>query len=191
MKFIDSLCETVTRALGLSALASWDNGASVNQPLGPHGVLKPVQDQHQFQARPTAPPALHTLFPSKPKKAAKDDFQIYGKSEKEASLRAQKLDAGSVEDADLPPGPVFHPPNASPDFLCDYTRMRGWRHTGSVGQRNQWLEKPIMDSDNTGGIYNIFTNYDQYSPLGTTRKVCLALPRLASLLQPGCEELTR
>ena len=183
MRFIENLCETVTRALGLSALTSWDNDTNVKS-VGPHGIVRSVQGQETFQARPQGPPALHTLFPSEPnepKKASNNDFQIYGQKEKDASLAAQKLDASTVEDPDLPPGPVFHPPNASPDFLCNYSRMRGWRHTAGVGMRSQWLEKPIMDSDNTGGIYNIFTNYDQYAPLGTLRKVCPVLKRIGNL----------
>lgn len=52
--------------------------------------------------------------------------------------------------------------------------MRGWRHAAGSANRNAWIEKPIMDDDSTGGIYNIFTNYDQYAPQGITRQVrCL------------------
>ena len=88
-------------------------------------------------------------------------------------MQAQKLPNSGRFDAEarLPPGPIFAPPNASPGFRCDYSKMRGWRHAAGSSNRNAWLEKPIMDSDSTGGIYNIFTNYDQYAPIGITRKV--------------------
>ena len=64
------------------------------------------------------------------------------------------------------------------NFVCDYTAMRGWRHTGGAYARGAWLEKEISGDDTTGGVYNIFTNYDQYSPIGIKRKVLHPAGRL-------------
>ena len=75
MKFIQALCETVTRALGLSAFSPWDQD-TLQQPVGPgtrinkingpeilrggsHGT--PVINTHLGQ--PTE--GLHSLFPHK------------------------------------------------------------------------------------------------------------------------------
>lgn len=177
MKFVQALCETITSALGLSAFSPW--GENVNGPGDGH-YLRPIKGhdtQHTLKAEvrptPVAKPVkkhdahhgLHPLFPNKHRNAA------HG-GDRELSIMNQKLPNGAEDqDKDLPPGPIFAPPNASPEFVCNYTAMRGWRHTAGGTARNQWLEKPIMDSDSTGGIYNIFTNYDQYAPIGTLRQV--------------------
>lgn len=174
MKFVQALCETITGALGLTAFSPWGEGRDAgSQPF-------PIRGQHTLRGgvepQPTRPPvtnqaqpvkALHTLFPEKYRKAP------HG-GEREMAMINQKLPNGG-EDADpnLPPGPIFAPPNASPNFVCNYSAMRGWRHSAGNGARHEWLEKPIMDTDSTGGIYNIFTNYDQYAPIGTTRSVGL------------------
>lgn len=155
MKFVQALCETITRALGLSALSPWAQDSKLQQSVGlPEGDI---------------PRMSENLFPTKTSTNVKQDEGI--------SLQYEKLPSGRRAKAALPDGPIFSPPNSSPGFLCDYTAMKGWRHTGGVGMRTSWLEKPIGDDDATGGIYNIFTNYDQYSPIGTVRKVgqCMAI----------------
>ena len=129
MKFIDHLCDTLLRALGLAAFSPWDNGSSMQQPMAGY----------------PAHSALKTMSPS-----PKDSSSI--------------IETGaSVEQ--LGNGPIFSPPNSSPGFTCDYSAMKGWRHTASSRSRNQWLENP------NGGIYNIFTDYESSSPEGITRKV--------------------
>ena len=184
MKFIQGLCEAVTRALGLSALTPWDHDPQPQQLVGPHFGVKPIQGKeilqpgrHAPKPLKTQPPQpLETLFPSDPFRHASNNHRApSGEREEEISLQNQKLPVGQSPDTDLEPGPIFSPPNSSPGFLCDYTAMRGWKHVGGSTKRNNWLEKPIMDSDATGGIYNIFTNYDQYSPIGTLRQVSFPL----------------
>jgi hypothetical protein len=146
MKFIDSLCETLTRALGLLTLSPWNHDSNLQQAVGPSWGEHPPQ-------------ALETLFPA------------FDQQEGGISLEYEKLPVGRPPKVELPKGPVFAPPNASPGFTCDYTAMKGWRHTAGPGMRNAWLEKPIGDDSATGGVYNIFTNYDRYAPIGTVRKV--------------------
>ena len=68
-------------------------------------------------------------------------------------------------------GPIFSPPNSSPDFACDYSAMKGWRHTASSASRNQWLEHPVTSEEPTAGVYDIFTDYESSWPEGITRKV--------------------
>lgn len=84
---------------------------------------------------------------------------------------AAETPAEPVSANGLPKGPRFQPPNASPGFVCDYSAMKGWRHTASAGSRTSWLEKPISAGDPTGGIYDILTDYDEYWPTGIVRKV--------------------
>lgn len=168
MKFFESLCESLTRALGLTAFTQWQDDASTQQPVGPHYGLKPIHGKETLRADIKPPQPLQTLFPS-----SEDEIE-------------QDLGVGIYSHDDLPPGPIFAPPNAPAGFVCDYSAMRGWRHTAGSGMRTAWLEKPIMDSDATGGIYNIFTNYDQYAPIGTHRKVSTLLNlSLASLAHHG------
>ncbi|KAF7504966.1 hypothetical protein GJ744_001547 [Endocarpon pusillum] len=148
MRFIESLCETLTRALGLLSLSPWNQDTRLQQPVGPSQVQE-------------SPQALETLFPS---------TKPFNSQEGGISLQYEKLPGAKHPKVALPDGPIFAPPNASPGFVCNYTAMKGWRHTGGVGMRGAWLEKPIGDDDDTGGIYNIFTNYDRFAPIGTVRK---------------------
>ena len=171
MRFIESLCETLTRALGLLTLSPWNQDTRLQQPVGPSQVQEPPQ-------------TLETLFPS---------TKPFNSQEGGISLQYEKLPVGKPPKVILPDGPIFYPPNASPGFLCNYTAMKGWRHTAGVGMRNAWLEKPIGDEDATGGIYNIFTNYDRFAPIGTVRKVgdayhlAAAPPVLSSLASINLE----
>lgn len=149
MKFIEGLCEAVTRALGLSAFSPWSHS---QQPVGP----SQTEDAHI---------SLQTLFPN-------SQDRLPGHLQDEGiTLPYEKLPGVPLPRRPLPPGPKFGPPNASPGFTCDYSAMRGWKHTASGINRNLWLEKPIGDDDSSGGIYNIFTNYDRFVPVGITRKV--------------------
>jgi hypothetical protein len=158
MKFFEGLCETLTRVLGLSALSPWTHDTNSQQPVGPSQVQEP-------------PHTLETLFPASPVRAPGEASQLLDEQDSGISLQYQKLPAGKPPISTLPDGPIFAPPNASPGFVCDYRAMKGWRHSGGGGARNAWLEKPIGNEDATGGVYNIHTNYDQYAPIGTTRKV--------------------
>lgn len=164
MKFVQGLCETVTRALGLSAFSSWDRDPAEQHRVGPHGIIQPVE------AKETSPATAHlaeNLFPL-PSSARHGSP---GDREEEISLLHQRLPVGAMSEEDLPPGPIFSPPQSRQGFYCDYSAMKGWSHVAGSGNRNAWLEKPITGSDKTGGIYNIFTNYDDYAPIGTVRKV--------------------
>ena len=200
MKFIQALCESVTRALGLSTLSGYDDQTSLHKPVDAvgsarhpvnhikgHHVLKGKAQQTSAPKARLAGPSesLHTLFPDRshsetlnslfPDRSRKISGPHGGQREDEVSLQREKLPGFPHEPEDestLPPGPKFKPPNATPGFYCDYSAMRGWRHAAGGASKTAWLEKPIMDSDTTGGVYNIFTNYDQYAPIGTTRKVC-------------------
>lgn len=163
MKFFQNLCETVTQALGLSALSSWDREPIDQHGIGPHGVIHPVQAKETLQA---TPPPSERLFPITSKA-----YGTPGTREEEISLLHQRLPVGALSNEDLPPGPVFSPPQSRQGFYCDYSAMKGWSHVAGSGNRNAWLEKPITGSDTTGGIYNIFTNYDEYAPIGIVRKV--------------------
>jgi hypothetical protein len=174
MKFFEGLCETLTRALGLLALSPWTHDMNSQQPVGPSQVQEP-------------PHTLETLFPTSPVRATGEASQLFDEQDSGISLQYQKLPAGKAPKVTLPDGPIFAPPNASPGFVCDYRAMKGWRHSGGGGARNAWLEKPIGDEDATGGVYNIRTNYDQYAPIGTTRKVRIAhhLAAAAPVFFPG------
>lgn len=190
---MQALCETVTRALGLSTLSPWDQDSS-QQLVGPHYRVNDIKGPQTIRggakgspvinthlAQPTH--ALHTLFPNKPQKTndpfANDPFRAQTNrhaapgGQREAAVQGHLLPNSALDgdESHLPPGPVFAPPNAKVGFVCDYSAMRGWHHVAGSGRRGAWLEKPIMDTDATGGIYNVFTNYDQYAPTGITRQV--------------------
>ena len=194
MKFFQALCESVTRALGLSALAGYDgydDGPTLQQPGGGHHHINHIKGPHRLSKAPSPPqktkPAqvqhhhagspkpLHTLFPDQEDPFRTSRFHAVDGGERGDSMKTNEKLPGfpqePEDDASLPPGPIFKPPNATPGFVCNYTAMRGWRHAAGGASKTAWLEKPIMDSDDTGGVYNIFTNYDQYAPVGITRQV--------------------
>ena len=148
MKLFESICETITQALGLSAFSIWSHEGLSQHPL-PISVTQGV-------ALPTSngpPLPVETALSAGPGKPA----------------------------AKLPKGPVFSPPNSSPGFQCDYSAMEGWRHTAAAGSRTNWLEKTGSDYDPTAGIYNIFTDYEHFTPKGITREV-RALPICKTML---------
>jgi FtsP/CotA-like multicopper oxidase with cupredoxin domain len=72
-------------------------------------------------------------------------------------------------------GPVFHPPNGSPGFKCDYSRMMGWTHSADSGARTQWLSHSADEDYPYGGTYDIHTDYDHFAPTGITRKYTLTV----------------
>lgn len=97
MKLSDGLCETVTRALGLSALPSWDKDRSSSwDRIGPHGITTQTtlrkdvlvapfrQDGGPAAFRQDLPgptryySSLETLFPSKKAQAFDGDNIPYG-----------------------------------------------------------------------------------------------------------------
>lgn len=162
MKFIEGICEALTRALGLSAISPWSHKTDLQQPVGPSQVEE-------------LPQAWETLFPASPVRGPSEADTPFHEQEDGISLQFEKLPGGQPPKVTLPPGPVFAPPNANPGFYCNYTDMRGWGHTAGAGRRGAWLAKPIGDDDSTGGIFDIFTNYDQYAPRGIVRKVGITL----------------
>ena len=138
MKFFESICETITQALGLSTFSIWSHEGLSQHALptpGIQGIPFPTSN-----GQPLAVESAPSVGPGKP--AAK-----------------------------LPKGPVFSPPNSSPGFQCDYSAMEGWRHTAAAGSRSNWLEKTSSNDDPTAGIYNIFTDYERFTPKGITREV--------------------
>lgn len=65
MKFVQGLCETVTRALELSAFSSWDRDPAEQHRVGPHGIVQPVEAKETSPA--TAPAHIsENLFPLYP-----------------------------------------------------------------------------------------------------------------------------
>ena len=149
MGFFNSLCETLTRALGLSAMSPWRE-TSQQQPLAAD-VIPGARLPANAQLPPLKGPKLD------------NDIIFY-----EDYIHTE---------AQTQPGPIFHPPNASPGFLCDYSAMKGWRHSGDAGSRNNWLSHGSDRDYPYGGTYDIFTDYAHYAPTGTVRKV---MPRISS-----------
>ena len=75
MKFIQALCETVTRALGLSAFSPWDQD-TLQQPVGPGSRINTIKGSEILRGKSHGSPAinthlaqpteaLHSLFPHK------------------------------------------------------------------------------------------------------------------------------
>ena len=159
MKLFESICETVTRALGLSAFSTWSH-----EGLSQHALPTPGIQGAALPTRNGPPLAVETVSNTEP-----------GKSR-----------------VKLPKGPVFSPPNSSPGFKCDYSAMEGWRHTAAAGSRTNWLEKTISDDDPTGGIYNIFTDYDHFTPKGIIREVRLVpISKLNAYQSCPCTDIPR
>lgn len=179
MKFIESICETVTRALGLSSLSPWANSPAQN-PVHPHGTVaahgahgaeKTPHGTH-FDKAPKGVDPNENWYPQLPaENLFPPNVDPFEDGARGVRLLEEKLPVGEPPKVELPPGPIFAPPNASPGFTCDYTKMKGWRHTAGSGMRGSWIERPISDYDATGGIYNIFTNFDRFAPVGIVRKV--------------------
>ena len=152
MKLFDRLCETLTRALGLSALAMpWNDGTTSQHPLSDDLGLSIDTDAKQ------PPLAIETVSPTSSSGEAMSRF-----------------------DPNLPEGPIFKPPNSSQNFTCNYSAMRGWKHTAAAGARTQWLERTNSPEHPLGGVFDIWTDYDAFWPTGTTRQVSGPLPSVSS-----------
>ncbi|GKT46292.1 laccase ARB_05828 [Colletotrichum spaethianum] len=62
--------------------------------------------------------------------------------------------------------PIFTPPGSNIDnFVCNYTRMAGFRSCGTPDDRSCWLR-----NKDTGEEYNISTDYETKMPQGITRR---------------------
>lgn len=174
MRFFNSLCETLTRALGLSALSPWEQqnpaAGPIQTPLSRGGS---VPGSRVEEPRIEGPQPSEILGGSLP--ASKQVYwgEDVGKPNEEPWLNAFGVPAEPhiPKEPDLPPGPVFKPSSSSKNFKCDYSAMRGWRHVGNSDVREAWLERPIDSKDATGGIYDVFTDVDLYWPTGIVRKV--------------------
>ena len=160
MKLFDRLCETLTSALGLSALGlPWSHDSTSQQLLS-----EDLEPSVVIEAK-EPPLAVETLSPTI---SQKEDMYNF--------------------DPGLPKGPIFKPPNSSPDFTCDYSAMRGWKHTAGVGARTQWLERSNSPEYPDGGVFDIWTDYDSFWPTGTTRRVrelsvCVSIQLICRLLK--------
>lgn len=165
MKFFQRLCEAVTSALGLSKLSQW----------GQH-------DQHSIFGNDAVPsmdnnlPSVHDTSPHPNVDYQAAPAQDAGLINRYGGLfpAGQDIDLVHTLPPDVfpgdEPGPIFQPPNASPGFLCDYSAMKGWKHAGGVGARALWLNHFNDAKHPFGGVYDIFTDYDDFAPIGITRK---------------------
>lgn len=66
--------------------------------------------------------------------------------------------------------PVFRPPAANPgdpDFVCDYSAMKGWFPCSNSENRECWLR------DRDGQEFNLHTDYEKFAPVGVTRHYVL------------------
>lgn len=166
MKFFQRLCEAVTSALGLSKFSDWGQH---NQHSIFGGDAVPSVDVNFI-------PAAHDASPSRPLEYHAAPAQDAGLINTMTKLFPAGQDLDLVHT--IPPeafpgdeaGPIFKPPNASPGFVCDYTAMKGWKHAGGVGARGLWLNHPNDAKHPYGGVYDIFTDYDDFAPIGITRK---------------------
>lgn len=154
MKIFDRLYETLTRALGLSALAlPWNDGATSQHPLS------------------------EDLGPSITMEIDEAPLAV----EKVSSTRFQNEDMSDFV-PEFSDGPIFKPPNSSPNFTCDYSAMKGWKHTAGPGARTQWLERANSPEHPDGGVFDIWTDYEAFRPIGTIRQVCER--RFSPVIQP-------
>ena len=156
MRFFDSVCETITRALGLATLSPWE----------PEAPQSPLQTP-SIKGRP-APPPLKNVAPGGTIDGGHPAEYVYWGTD--APGKTVHINSGP---ANQPDGPIFKPPSSAEGFVCDYSNMKGWKHVGNADTRGAWLEKPISPDDDTGGIYDVLTDNDHYWPTGVTRKVKL------------------
>jgi len=71
-------------------------------------------------------------------------------------------------------GPVFRPPGGQKDgigsdFVCDYSRMPGWRACSEPHDRRCWL------TNDCGDRFDINTEYELMAPKGTVRRYSLTV----------------
>jgi hypothetical protein len=69
-------------------------------------------------------------------------------------------------------GPIFKPPGRhlvgeGHKFECNYTNMPGWRSCSTPEDRSCWL------TDDKGGRFDIYTDYENLAPKGVLRKYVL------------------
>ena len=165
MKFFQRLCEVVTSALGFSQLSQWDNHDQVSIFSNDAVAAVDAADSHRPSGQDRGP-TFHNFHP-----APGQDAGLVNYMDKlfPADHDLDQVDRTGILDSDA--GPIFKPPNASPGFVCDYSAMKGWKHAGGVGARGLWLSRPNDAKNPFGGVYDIFTDYDDYAPVGITRKV--------------------
>lgn len=171
MRLFDRLCETFTRALGLSALAHWNDGPTSQHPL-PEEMGLPINVEATESLLPVetiSRPRFHNEQTGLPTNVEATESLL--PVETISPSRSQTEDMNYF-DPNLPTGPIFKPPNSSQNFTCDYSKMTGWKHTAGPGARTQWLEKTNSPDNPYGGVYDIWTDYEKFWPTGTTRQVC-------------------
>ena len=68
--------------------------------------------------------------------------------------------------AEIETGPSFHPPGHSSNdkFQCHYPDMVGWEPCSTPENRQCWLRNKV-----TWEQYDLYTNYEEYAPVGITR----------------------
>ena len=164
MRLLDSICETVTRALGLATYSPWEAPPPI-----------PIQTP-LIRGRPVPAPGRANADPHMIMGGEKVLDPVYwGEDFPSREPHVQQ------DTSDLPDGPIFSPPSGSTGFKCDYSAMKGWKHVGNADTRGAWLEKPISADDATGGIYDVLTDNDRYWPTGIVRKVTSSTLSLNSL----------
>jgi hypothetical protein len=132
MKLFERLCEVVTSALGLSKVSLW----------GQHNQYSIMGDE--------PPLSTHLDTPIANDAGLVSDTEPHIPVAHDAGLLNYMDTLTSSQESDA--GPIFKPPNASPGFLCVYSAMKGWRHTGGIGARTQWLSHPIDAEHPMGGL---------------------------------------
>lgn len=70
-------------------------------------------------------------------------------------------------------GPIFSPPSAPDEFMCNYTNMgSSWKRCSENDNRGCWLTNGTFE-------YNINTDYEKHTPTGTLRKYTLDVTKMA------------
>jgi hypothetical protein len=79
---------------------------------------------------------------------------------------ATSLGLSAIPYVDSNSGPIFRPPGTpnSSSFQCDYSSMVGWESCSTPTNRKCWLRRTSDWKQ-----YDIFTDYENEMPNGTTR----------------------